>query len=137
LFPLLKNYEKNLLDFETQKGTKKTRENKTKQRSINILEKEAGKMETNVSILQASNRRNLFISMPSSADGLHLAQVDPRFACFESQSAVRRKNRPEMAIKKSILEKRSRKLETNHQHFAGSRGNTDSPQCHHLQTPAS
>lgn len=62
-------------------------------------------METNVSILQASNRRNLFISMPSTADGLHLAQVGPRFACFESQSAVRRKNRPEMAIKKASQKK--------------------------------
>ncbi len=94
-------------------------------------------METNVSILQANNRRNLFTSMPSSADGLHLAQVGPRFACFESRSEVRRENRPEMAIKKSIREKRSRKIETNHQHFAGSRGKTDSPQCHHIQTPAS
>ncbi len=63
-------------------------------------------METNVSILQASNRRNVFISMSSSADGLHLAQVDPRFACFESQSAVRRKNRPEMAIKKKASQKK-------------------------------
>jgi hypothetical protein len=47
------------------------------------------------------------------------------------------KNRPEMAIKKTILEKRSRKLEKNYQHCAGNSSKTDSPQCHHLQTPAS
>jgi hypothetical protein len=94
-------------------------------------------METNISILQVSNRRNLFISMPSSGHGLHLAQVGPRFACFESRSEREEKKQTRNGHKKKHPRKRSRKLEKNYQHFAGNSNKTDSPQCHHLQTPAS
>ncbi len=75
--------------------------------------------------------------MPSSGDGLHLAQVGPRFACFESRSEREEKKQTRNGHKKKHPRKRSRKLETNYQHFAGNSSKTDSPQCHHLQTPAS